>query len=73
VLNDAAIVLELLRSLRQELILADPVKIREQGALEEAQEHEPEKRNMICGFEMDRGAWTHMASRCPMTPIRKSS
>jgi hypothetical protein len=38
--------LELLRSLRQELILADPVKIRKQSALEEAQEHEPEKRNM---------------------------
>jgi hypothetical protein len=43
---DAAIVMELLRSLRQELILADTVKIRKQSALEEAQEHEPEKRNM---------------------------
>jgi hypothetical protein len=43
---DAAIILELLRSLRQELILADPVKIRKQSALEEVQEHEPEKRNM---------------------------
>jgi hypothetical protein len=43
---DVAIVLKLLRSLRQKLILADTVKIRKQSALEEAQELEPEKRNM---------------------------
>lgn len=43
---DAAIVLELLRSLRQELILAEPVKIRKKSALIDAQEHESEKMNM---------------------------
>lgn len=60
---DAAVALELLRSLRQELIIAGPVKIRQQSALEEAQKHEREKRNMT----------VLKASRCPMTPIRKSS
>lgn len=43
---DAATLLELLRSLRQELILADPVKIRKQSVLEDAQEEESEKWNV---------------------------